>query len=427
MKKNNFKLSVVTVILIGLLFVIGVQFVGASSITVQTQAGAPATLWLQGVFEKFTKETGIEIEEVGVPQGRIQEKLMTEFIAGSGAYDVVIHEDVWMVDFALAGFIQPLNDIWPENDRADYVPASIEGVTFKGKIYSVPFYTQNSILFYRTDLFEEAGLTPPETWEEYIEAAKQLTQDTDGDGKIDIFGTIVEAKQHVQVVVKFLDRLYQAGGAVINENGQVVLDSEAAREAFQLNLDLLYKYKVAPPGALAYTVGDVTDMFLQGKLAMAPNWPYMAALAANPDKSKVAGKFDLVLQPGYKKQTTALSTWMFSIPTSSRKKEDAWKLIQYVTNVEKRVDFLKNALLYPSNRYMVTERIMADPDIPEFRKHAIQVMTNSVELGTPQPLAAGATKINYRLQSLIAEIIAHPEVMDEALKKAAADIEEIVK
>lgn len=91
------------------------------------------------------------------------------------------------------------------------------------------------VVFYRTDLFEEAGITEfPKTWEEYEEAAKKLTKD-------DVYGTIIEAKQAGEPVTHLVDWFYQAGGSIIDADNNVTVNSPENAKAFNFMLKLMYE------------------------------------------------------------------------------------------------------------------------------------------------------------------------------------------
>src|SRR5690606_29147529 len=115
------------------------------------------------------------------------------------------------------------------------------------------FFTIPTGLLYRTDLFEEAGLTPPETWDEFIEVAKKLTVDTDGDGSIDRWGFAMVGSNNGSGGSRFVPVMRSFGAQELVESGDgwtTEFDTDAAAAAFQLYGDLVNEYEVVPPGPL---------------------------------------------------------------------------------------------------------------------------------------------------------------------------------
>src|SRR5690606_28719970 len=107
---------------------------------------------------------------------------------GGQVPDVFTNSPEFSAQAADLGVVASLDDLL----GADYIAGFEDEPRARAKlgddVQFAPLFTITTGLLYRTDLFEEAGLTPPETWDEFIEVAKKLTVDTDGDGSIDRWG-----------------------------------------------------------------------------------------------------------------------------------------------------------------------------------------------------------------------------------------------
>jgi len=98
--------------------------------------------------------------------------------------DVMQMGSSWLGEFADMGALEPVDT--KVFQKGDFFPAAWQEGTYDGKTYGVPWYVDTRVLFYRTDLFEQAGISaPPQTMAELLEDAKQLNLDTNGDGRID--------------------------------------------------------------------------------------------------------------------------------------------------------------------------------------------------------------------------------------------------
>ena len=109
---------------------------------------------------------------------QLQQKLLTSAAAGN-LPDFAYVDSIWVQQLAGLGALQPLEGLWPAEDRADYKDAFIEGAMYDGALYAIWDSTDTRVLWYNTEIFKEAGLDPekpPTTWEELLTAAQAITQ-----------------------------------------------------------------------------------------------------------------------------------------------------------------------------------------------------------------------------------------------------------
>lgn len=146
---------------------------------------------LADTLERFTEETGVEVELEVIPWNDFQNRILTAVSSGDGP-DVVNIGNTWSTSMQATGSFlewegEPLDAIGGEEQFLDasWATGGVEGEVPT----SVPLYGMSYSLYYNTDIFEENGIEdPPATWEEFVEVAEDLTQDTDGDGDIDQWG-----------------------------------------------------------------------------------------------------------------------------------------------------------------------------------------------------------------------------------------------
>lgn len=169
------------------------------TISVLVESGSNAELTVRAVADQFTAETGINLKVEAVPYSGIYDKLSAEMVAKTGIYDVATIDIVWIP--SLYPGLEPLEGVLPDEDLEDYAKSLLSGGIMEDTLYAIPAWANCKIMYYRTDLFEDVteqqkfkteygyDLRVPETWQEYRDVAKFFTRDTDGDGKIDIYGT----------------------------------------------------------------------------------------------------------------------------------------------------------------------------------------------------------------------------------------------
>ncbi|MGC9505541.1 ABC transporter substrate-binding protein [Baaleninema sp.] len=170
------------------------------------------------------------------------------------------------------GALRPLDDWFetsPAKDQLD--PALLDGMTLDGRIWSIPMATNNAGLFYRPSLLEAAGITElPETWDDLRQAAKQLTQDLDGDGTIDRYGLLLPLGKGEWTVFIWLPFLYGTGGDIIQDDRPDFVNPEAiAALQFWANLVNDGSVVLSQPER-----GYELDDFLSGRVAMQLTGPW---------------------------------------------------------------------------------------------------------------------------------------------------------
>lgn len=290
----------------------------------------------KAIAEKFTAETGIEVNFTVVPYTGVYEKLSAEIASGTSNYDVATIDVIWMAKFA--DFAEPLDALFTEAVKTDLPPALLADAQFGGKFIGMPAWANAEILFYRSDLFSDPaqqaafkekfgrGLVPPKTWQEFRDAAVFFTQDTDNDGKIDLYGTDVIGANPEEWMAQVL----QAGspGVVLDDSGAVIIDNDAHLKALQFYTDLYCKDHVSPEGAAQVDWSVAQNMFYQGQTALMKFWAH--AYRLTPEDSKISGKVGVApMIAGDAGIAGIPGPWYNIIPTTSANKEAAKKFVAF--------------------------------------------------------------------------------------------------
>ena len=134
---------------------------------------------MQKATSEFTDLTGINVVWEFTPWDAYQEKFMTEATAGGGNYDLLAMLDTFGP--AAKNYLEPLDSYIQRDgiDMADYPQGFIESEQVgTGKHLAIPMRGHGMLLYYRTDIFQKLGLTPPKTWDELVADSKKIEQET---------------------------------------------------------------------------------------------------------------------------------------------------------------------------------------------------------------------------------------------------------
>ncbi|MBG6085279.1 ABC transporter substrate-binding protein [Zhihengliuella flava] len=292
------------------------------SVTVLVEAGGRAEL--TEVAEVCRETTGLDVSFVELPYNGLFNRLSSEFSSGNVSFDVAALDSVWLPNFKDA--LEPIDELYTEDVKQDIFPALVEEAQVDGHFIGMPAWTNTEIILYRKDLFEDPEnkadfeaeygyeLTAPETWEQYEDISEFFTRDG-------MYGTDVKGA----VETEWLAHVLQAGSPmVLDEDGSVVIDNEAHREALDFYVGLA---ESAPPGAAQVDWAAAQNLFNQGKTAMTRFWAH--AYRQIPDDAPIAGKVGTApMVAGEAGIAGVPGPWYLSIPQATDNKDNAKKFIE---------------------------------------------------------------------------------------------------
>jgi multiple sugar transport system substrate-binding protein len=219
---------------------------------------------------QFSEENpDIKVEYRSTPWSNWYQTFATAIGAGT-APDVSTGAGYQAVQFYDQGAIAALDDLIADFEADgsldDFLPGTIERMRYDDHYVAMPWAIDIRIPYYRKDIFEEVGIEPPTTWDEFAEAAKAVTTK-------DRYG-FVSAGADNMGSHNFYVFLLNNGGALFSEDGAPNLMDERNIEAAQFFSDLV-KAGSVHPASVGYVGDDALKAFSQGTAAMIINNPGM--------------------------------------------------------------------------------------------------------------------------------------------------------
>lgn len=240
---------------------------GVKTIPFMTTESDPESV---AVFQEIIAEyeadhPDIRIDLVLTAHGADRERLITAAAVGAELGVVGVHPE-FLSDYVEAGYLLPLEDVVEAVGRDEFKPGAVQ--TLADHDWAIGYAGgTHSTLWVRKDLFEEAGIDFPTTYEEFLAAAEALTQDTDGDGNIDIYGVGIPAAANGATRARFKSFVYQNCGDWFDKQGNLVFDNPRVLEALERYVALL---EYAPPDVTGWSWFDGITAYTAGKIAMHP-------------------------------------------------------------------------------------------------------------------------------------------------------------
>ena len=288
---------------------------------------------MQKLTDDFTaKNPGIELEWVTLEENVLRQRVTTDIATKGGQYDIMTIGTYEVPIWGKKGWLVSLNDLPASYDSDDLLPAIRNGLTIDGNLYAAPFYGESSMIMYRTDLMEKAGLTMPKapTWDFVAKAAEAMT-----DKANEIYGICLRGKAGWGENMAFLTATANSFGAKwFDMDWKPQFDTEPWKKTLTFYLDLMEK--AGPPGASSNGFNENLALFQSGKCGMWIDATVAASFVTNPKDSTVADKVGFALAPdnGLGKRGNWLWAWNLAIPAGSQKLESAKKFIAWATSKE---------------------------------------------------------------------------------------------
>ncbi|WP_264210591.1 ABC transporter substrate-binding protein [Leisingera thetidis] len=287
---------------------------------------------MQGMTGDFTAKTGHEVEWVTLEENVLRQRVTTDITTKGGQFDIMTIGMYETPIWGRNGWLLPLDDLPAEYDAGDILPAMRGGLSVDGTLYAAPFYGESSMIMYRADLMEQAGLEMPEapTWDFVAEAARAMTDKDNG-----IYGICLRGKAGWGENMAFLTATANAFGARwFDENWQAQFDQPEWKETLEFYVNLMND--AGPPGASNNGFNENLSLFQQGKCGMWIDATVAASFVTDPEDSTVADKVGFALAPdtGKGKRGNWLWAWALGIPAGTQKADAAKEFIQWATSKE---------------------------------------------------------------------------------------------
>ncbi|WP_339884964.1 sugar ABC transporter substrate-binding protein [Vreelandella maris] len=288
---------------------------------------------MQSLTEAFEEaHPDITLDWVVLEENVLRQRMTTDIATGGGQFDVMTIGTYEVPIWAERGWLSPLDNLPDDYNEDDLLASVRDGLSLDGTLHALPFYAESSMMYYRQDLFDKAGIemTEQPTWEEVREWAGELHGSEEG-----LAGICLRGKPGWGENMAFITTLVNTyGGRWFDEEWNPELNSEPWTNAVQFYVDLLNDY--GPPGASSNGFNENLALFARGNCAMWVDATSAAGKLFDENESDVADSLGFAPAPIAEtpKGSHWLWSWALAIPASSEKQEAALEFITWATSEE---------------------------------------------------------------------------------------------
>jgi len=336
----------------------------ATSVTLEVNPSKPSInfiTWnedyLHAMREKipaFEKENGIEVTWRLLSEDVVREKVLIDLASGAGEYDLVL-TDVWILpEHVHFGYLEPLDEFAksdPAFKKDFWYPEFLDALTYEDHLYALPTESFGAAMMIRKDLLEKKGISIPKTTDELEAAARMLTLDLSGDGKIDLFGAVSRGKAGEEPTIVVSGFAWAYGGSWF-EGGASTASEIRTKQAkpsfnspefiagFKKYCDLLRKF--GPPGIKDYSWYEIIEHGKKGTAAIILNSDFNVGALDRPSigmREKYIAALPVKGPARYTQEAFAMG---YGINKHSRNKKAAWQFLKFLTGTDFMEDVVKN-------------------------------------------------------------------------------------
>ena len=367
----------------------------------------------------------------------LRQRVTTDIATKAGQFDVLTVGNYEVPIWAKQGWLAPMDNLPASYDVDDLLKPVRDSLSYKGKLYSLPFYGESAMTYYRTDLFQKAGIKMPSapTYEQIRGFADKIT-----DKANQIYGMCLRGKPGWGENMAYITSLVNAeGGRWFDMQWKPTIDSPEWHKAISFYDDILKAD--GPPGATSNGFNENLALFASGHCGIWIDATVAAGLLYDKKQSSVADKVGFAPMPtgSFAGAPTWLWSWSLAIPATSKQKDAARTFVTWATS-KAYIELVAKANGWVSVPPGTRKSTYDNPDYQKaapfasFVRKAIDVANPEGQTEKPRPYTGAQfveipefQGIGTQVGQTIAGTLTGQTTVDQALKSAQSATERTMR
>lgn len=388
-----------------------------TTITVWDYYGTATPLQPEMIATFEQENPDIKVKYESLDWDAMFEKLSVAMTTGAPP-DMATVDMTWVPTWAALGAFSDLGAM--SGGQINGVPfdeafteGAVDAMTYEGQLVTVLEDFDVYCLYYRADVFEEKGLEVPTTWTELVDVGQQLVEDTDGDGKPDmyLYGIYPDAFRWAQF-------LFENGGAILNpDNTEAVFNTPEAVEATQFLVDMVNEYRIAFDIGEEEAITPIKD----GRMAMFSDGPYMMGVIKD-GAPEMEGMWKVAPHPYSKQPGSYLGGTGLVIPARAANKEAAWKFIEFAAQLDNAIGVFEYSGAAPGLKAALESPEVSAPD-PYFGDQVtLPLFLEATETAQHFPYVRQWNEIYDVIEDMLGSALLEEKTVEQALDDAVSEV-----
>jgi multiple sugar transport system substrate-binding protein len=355
----------------------------------------PATQKLIDSFNEQSDKYEIEWVQMTNDSAQMHDQLLNSLSSGSDEYDILSLDVVWAGEFAGAGYLEPIDVKMNEAtyNKADFNAGSMASGNYKGKQYTLPFFPDLGLLYFRTDIVSPEDAKKLESGEYTYDDLYTMAEKYTGQNNTK-FGFAYQSKQYEGLTVN------------VTEYTKSYQDVKAGLEA-------MYKFTIAPfspKDILNFMEGETHTNFEQGNAVFARNWPYQFGRIKGQEEGVTVKTDQVGIAP--LPNGGSVGGWLLSLNKNSKNVDGAWEFVKFAAGEEgQKIMSTTGGYLPGFNALLENEEVKAANEMltyPGFQK----ALTTTIA----RPVSPEYSKVSDTIQVEAHKYLSSGTGLDEAVK-----------
>ncbi len=394
------------------------------AITVMNTFSPNVAKW-KAYYSAFTKETGIKVNFDDQNYNNQYQKITTQGQSGTHGDDVVAIDTIWAGSFGAAGFTLDLTDFLSTALKQQMTTPALDSVSYKGRMYGVPFWNSAKHFFYNKKMLDAVGLRqPPATLDALLAYCAVLKNNHT---KLGIeYPMSWSWPQKEALTCDYVQMIDALGGRFFaTDNVTPVFNRGVGVTALQLMKSMLDK-GYAAPGSLTHQESDVMNDLLTGKIAMSTNWEGTMSASLDPSQASkaVLGQIRMALIPGSRarRSGSCLGPEGYAIMKSSQQQAAAKAFVNWQVGTQAQKGAMLNFDQPPVYREMYTDTALRRLTQRTDGQDDFAIYGQQFIYAQPRPNFPGYLDASKRLQVHLHKAFLGQETAQQALDAAVAEM-----
>ncbi|SDM51227.1 extracellular solute-binding protein [Sediminibacillus halophilus] len=356
----------------------------------------PATKAAIEEFNNSQDQYKVEWTQMTNDSAQMHDQLLTSLSSEAGEYDVLSLDVVWAGEFAGAGYLEPIDMMMDDAGLKidDFNAGSMKSGNYKGKQYTLPYFPDVGLLFFRSDIVSDEDaeklISGDYTYEELGEMAERYASENDISN-----GFVYQSKQYE--------------GLTVNAN-----EFTNQFEDVESGLQTMYDFTTAdwtPDDILNYAEGEASTAFENGNAVFERNWPYIYGRLKNPEESGATVDVENV-EAAPLPNGGSVGGWLLGINANSDVKEGAWEFIQFLAGPDgQKILSTEGSYLPGYNPLLEDQEVLDSNELLN-----MEGFQNALQSTIARPVSADYSEISNEIQVAVHKYLSSGEGLDNAVQ-----------